>query len=695
MNSRRHEVNAHKERVRLLNDRERKYDKVISDLTQQLNTSDKLNVLSASDNFSQLAKTAKAIQFLRQNKELFEGKLFESPVVSLSVARGYGTIMGNVVSLDSQLAIVTASESSHHTVTKLIMDQLKLNVSFRQISSNFSIDYSTRLSQQRLKELGFDGYLNDFVTGPAPVIQMLCEQHNIHLVPVALRSLSLEQLSLVERESSIQTFVSGDQILRRFTSLYGNKRSYSTATFLNANYALFDEKGLSHEAKQKILERIEMEKESREQIINEINQEKSQYDSQTGEYTKLQEDYGILDREIKEAHESRKRYEKVVRKCEQLSEDIEVLKDEINKLGSQNHSDIKEMTNKEILRKVEKKFQLIQILQELYEEMNKIKKEIVFKKFDQIQQDNRKLSIQDVSQDVELRRRALEDECERLKAYCKELRHKTSAEIKALNAKVATDLTNEERDVLAALTKRYMELGEFEESKIMMKIEQIRRELNSFGDAEESSIGKLSRVETSIQDIEGRLPDLESACTLFKKQIQDLEREWEPRLEELVNSISTNFNENFGKIYPLGEVRLSKDPEKYQNWKLEILVQFRREEPMSILDGSTQSGGEKSVTTAIFLNSLQGLTNSPFRVVDEINQGMDARNERLVHALIVEGACSEGNSSQYFLITPKLLTDLKYHSNMSVHCIMAGKFCPDPLIDDQFLKFGIAANYVS
>lgn len=37
--------------------------------------------------------------------------------------------------------------------------------------------------------------------------------------------------------------------------------------------------------------------------------------------------------------------------------------------------------------------------------------------------------------------------------------------------------------------------------------------------------------------------------------------------------------------------------------------------------------------------SLQSLTRSPFRVVDEINQGMDPRNERLVHRRMVGIAC--------------------------------------------------------
>ncbi len=39
------------------------------------------------------------------------------------------------------------------------------------------------------------------------------------------------------------------------------------------------------------------------------------------------------------------------------------------------------------------------------------------------------------------------------------------------------------------------------------------------------------------------------------------------------------------------------------------------------LTKGTQSGGEKSVTTAVYMMALQGMTQVPFRCVDEINQG--------------------------------------------------------------------------
>ena len=139
----------------------------------------------------------------------------------------------------------------------------------------------------------------------------------------------------------------------------------------------------------------------------------------------------------------------------------------------------------------------------------------------------------------------------------------------------------------------------------------------------------------------------------------------------------------------------------------------RESEPLTTLDSHRQSGGERAVSTIFYLMSLQTLTRSPFRVVDEINQGMDPRNERLVHKRMVGIACgmvegvvqqtpsseiadnhnddddeeetkhnddaaqsSRSGGSQYFLITPKLLHNLTYERGMRVLCIASGEYMP-------------------
>ena len=56
-----------------------------------------------------------------------------------------------------------------------------------------------------------------------------------------------------------------------------------------------------------------------------------------------------------------------------------------------------------------------------------------------------------------------------------------------------------------------------------------------------------------------------------------------------------------------------------------LQVRFRVGHELQDLSKGTQSGGEKSVTTAVYMMALQELTQVPFRCVDEINQGRKGR----------------------------------------------------------------------
>src|SRR6478735_4213732 len=113
----------------------------------------------------------------------------------------------------------------------------------------------------------------------------------------------------------------------------------------------------------------------------------------------------------------------------------------------------------------------------------------------------------------------------------------------------------------------------------------------------------------------------------------------------------------------------------------------RANETLQRLDQHRQSGGERAVSTIFYLMALQSMAQAPFRVVDEINQGMDPRNERMVHERMVEVACRE-HTSQYFLITPKLLSGLRYDERMRVHTIVSGEHVdPQGTKKMNFAKF--------
>lgn len=59
---------------------------------------------------------------------------------------------------------------------------------------------------------------------------------------------------------------------------------------------------------------------------------------------------------------------------------------------------------------------------------------------------------------------------------------------------------------------------------------------------------------------------------------------------------------------------------EYDKYGIQIKVKFRAKDSLHVLNPHHQSGGERSVSTMLYLMSIQELTHCPFRVVDEINQ---------------------------------------------------------------------------
>jgi chromosome segregation ATPase len=153
------------------------------------------------------------------------------------------------------------------------------------------------------------------------------------------------------------------------------------------------------------------------------------------------------------------------------------------------------------------------------------------------------------------------------------------------------------------------------------------------------------------------------------------EREpWLNRLQSIVSAISTKFGDLFAELPAVGQVDLLPSIDSLAHAELAIMVKFRATDPsLQRLCASRQSGGEKSVSTIVYLLAVSRAVDypCPFRVVDEINQGMDAGNERRVHQLMCSLASTASGASggQYFVITPKLLAGLDYNERVHIHCV--------------------------
>ena len=175
--------------------------------------------------------------------------------------------------------------------------------------------------------------------------------------------------------------------------------------------------------------------------------------------------------------------------------------------------------------------------------------------------------------------------------------------------------------------------------------------------------------------------DFDKVDAVFSGQ----KEEWQNKATAISNRLSTHFEKFMKELQFDGSVQMRQSGTETDGtniWQMEIKVKFREQDDLLELSGTRNSGGERAVSTIMYLMALQELASSPFRVVDEINQGMDERNERLVFDRIVSSCCSEAlndfgidssskpSRSQYFLVSPKLLQGLNAMDNPNVTVLM-------------------------
>ncbi|VDK67804.1 unnamed protein product [Litomosoides sigmodontis] len=214
-----------------------------------------------------------------------------------------------------------------------------------------------------------------------------------------------------------------------------------------------------------------------------------------------------------------------------------------------------------------------------------------------------------------------------------------------------------------------------EEIQVEMAREQGKLDaLHSEG--EKKDIERFEKLTKKRESLVKQMDARKKHVDEWENKINQLVEQWLLQLESVVEKLNQHFSSFFENMGCSGEVYLQKPDDRLNILKYGIIVtaKFREGERLRQLTHQTQSGGERSVITMLYILALQKLTVVPFRCVDEINQGMDPKNERIVFNMIVDmlSKDNELTKTQYFILTPKLVPDLKFNKKTKIHCIYSG-----------------------
>lgn len=242
---------------------------------------------------------------------------------------------------------------------------------------------------------------------------------------------------------------------------------------------------------------------------------------------------------------------------------------------------------------------------------------------------------------LDYQRRQIEDEIEQMKGSIVDLERKLSLLQKDAGERIDTQRTpNEISEEMSITGAKVQSLGEIPED-----IEKMYSDYSSLYEE------LKQKMEIVTRNRENAMKDVEERMKIWRKVLHDLLEEINPIYQDILS-----------RIIATGSVALT-DTRDVEAAGLELMVGYRGATP-TVLDGYTQSGGERSVAVMAFLLALQQHVISFFRAVDEFDTHMDPRNRDAIFRMIISSV--RESDMQYLLITPRQLAV----TEPDVHIIM-------------------------
>lgn len=593
---------------------------------------------------------------------------YEAPIISCNVTdKSIAPAMEKIIDNNTLFAFTTKNREGYDKLSKF-SKETRLNIPLRMVENN---EFPRpRYSKQELRSFGFDGYLSDFLTGPKEVLSMLYNTSKIHTIPVTKDQLSPQQVDRLTKSSDVpfKKFVAGDTLFNIRTSKYGSKQVYYESEKFGKSQ-FFAVSGISEQDKQRINSNVQ-------RFNLEISEKRKAYQNHKVQIEQHTSNIRSIRYEMSEIKNEQQKIQQMMTAVTNLEAKISSKKEKEHKLEEDSNKDYSRKIKHYEHKVAEQYRELAQTSMEMSQQHTTLSDVQIKCKFEELKLTilrNKLASAISLIESLELIKEELANDVKRYKKQYDEI--KTSPEYKEYKEKHES-LTEQERLQIAEFAKPYLESDTFTEHTIKTKIQHLEDELSVMSVGDQGSVTSLRQIVQEIELAETDLPKHESDKRDLDERIKTISAEWDRDLTKFVNKISLAFSKRFSKVASEGRVELSK-ADRFKDWKLQILVKFRQESELKVLDNQSQSGGERAVSTIFYIMSLQGLTDAPFRIVDEINQGMDPKNEQMAHRYLVHTAC-QNNKSQYFLVTPKLLTGLYYHPDMVVHCIFTG-----PMIEEN------------
>ncbi|XP_032490678.1 structural maintenance of chromosomes protein 5 isoform X3 [Phocoena sinus] len=618
--------------------------------------------------------TYDAVLWLRNNRDKFKQRVCEPIMLTINMKDNKNAkYIENHIPSNDLRAFVFESQEDMEVFLKEVRDHKKLRVNAVIAPKSSYADKAPSRPLNELKQYGFFSYLRELFDAPDPVMSYLCCQYHIHEVPVGTER-TRERIEQVIQETRLKQIYTAEEKFVVKTSFYSNQvissnTSLKVAQFLTVTVDLEQRRHLEEQLKE--INRKLQAVESGLIALRETNKHLEHKDNELRQKKKE-----LLERKTKKRQLEQKISSKLgsLKLMEQdtcnLEEEERKASTKIKEINVQKAKLVTELTN------------LIKICTSLHIQ----KVDLILQNTTVISEKN-KLESDYMAASSQLRLTEqhfieLDESRQRLLQKCRELMKRAR---QVCNLGAEQTIPQEYQTQVPTIPNGHNSSPPMAFQDLPNTLDEIdallteeRSRASCFTGLNPTVVEEYTKREEEIEQLTEELKIKNVELDKYRENISQVKERWLNPLKELVEKINEKFSNFFSSMQCAGEIDLhTENEEDYDKYGIRIRVKFRSSTQLHELTPHHQSGGERSVSTMLYLMALQELNRCPFRVVDEINQGMDPINERRVFEMVVNTACKE-NTSQYFFITPKLLQNLPYNEKMTVLFVYNGPHMLEP-----------------
>lgn len=563
--------------------------------------------------------TYRGVLWLRENRHVFREEVLEPCYLHLVLDKEYSDYAEAFLSFQALSSFIARNDDDFGRLTKILKDEMGLSIN--------AVVLGTRkvpgLSVKEVESFGLDGVLSDFIECRQEYMDFLNSYGHFNSIPISKREIKEEDvfrgLPLVKRMAA------GGRYSEIKKSRYGGDYVIVTSRISGKGLFIFPRIDIEHISKE--LADLNKERERNKVTLERILMEKMALDAKAQ----------ALMKELDISHIT-----KLFFMTERLTRNIEFIESEIKELSDAGDVELDKV-----------KLCIAQAENDASSEARRLHDILDPASIPVFDLEG----IKDLKLDLENDRRSM--------LFLKHAKEMDEASLGSMSS-TKTALKAKMTELKQQTPFPPMDSADLPDNALEIdgEIAFLRAKLDMLPN-QSYARENCKEKEDQLNAISETIDDLKKTKMALEEELSHEKTRAVAEVYRILSPVNDKFKEMFRKLGFEGRLELGTSNEA---WELKILVRFRDCEDLQELSSFRQSGGEKSLTTVLFLLALQQCENMPFRLVDEINQGMDPYNERVVFEILRE----MGDRSQFFIITPKLVEGMVLSENTRALIVYGG-----------------------